>query len=275
VSLVICTAATPCRRVWLGRRAVPHLQRRLHPHLVPVQLGALGRRGGRGPILIGHLLQRLHLQREPPPPWWWWWWWWWWRQGVCALVAMVRGVWWRCVCRWRWCGACALVVMVRGVWWRCVCRWGPCALLGMVRGGWSGSGWVRGRLGATPSNARLSAALRAHAHLPRRPRVCLQGNQADVFGNDVYMESWVATPAYFNPYPTAAREPRRRCRLLACFACFGREAMRPACSTARRAAGFMAGRPGVPACCGCQGGGRGRSAARRCGLPCCFGHPWA
>ncbi len=33
----------------------------------------------------------------------------------------------------------------------------------------------------------------------------LQGNSADVFGNDVYMESWVATPAYFNPFPTTAR----------------------------------------------------------------------
>jgi hypothetical protein len=37
--------------------------------------------------------------------------------------------------------------------------------------------------------------------------VCvLQGNSADVFGSDVYMESWVATPAYFNPFPTSARE---------------------------------------------------------------------
>ncbi len=34
----------------------------------------------------------------------------------------------------------------------------------------------------------------------------MQGNKADVFGNDIYMESWVATPAYFNPYPTSARE---------------------------------------------------------------------
>ncbi|EFN53548.1 hypothetical protein CHLNCDRAFT_53713 [Chlorella variabilis] len=31
------------------------------------------------------------------------------------------------------------------------------------------------------------------------------GNKADVFGNDIYMESWVATPAYFNPYPTSAQ----------------------------------------------------------------------
>ncbi|KAL4442679.1 hypothetical protein ABPG77_006673 [Micractinium sp. CCAP 211/92] len=30
------------------------------------------------------------------------------------------------------------------------------------------------------------------------------GNKAEVFGNDVYMESWVATPAYFNPFPTSA-----------------------------------------------------------------------
>ncbi|PSC74203.1 root cap family [Micractinium conductrix] len=30
------------------------------------------------------------------------------------------------------------------------------------------------------------------------------GNKADVFGQDVYMESWVLTPAYFNPYPTSA-----------------------------------------------------------------------
>lgn len=34
-----------------------------------------------------------------------------------------------------------------------------------------------------------------------------QGNKAEVFGNDVYMESWVATPAYFNPFPTSAGEP--------------------------------------------------------------------
>ena len=25
-----------------------------------------------------------------------------------------------------------------------------------------------------------------------------------MFGPDVYMESWVATPAFFNPYPTSA-----------------------------------------------------------------------
>ncbi|KAI3424151.1 hypothetical protein D9Q98_009511 [Chlorella vulgaris] len=31
------------------------------------------------------------------------------------------------------------------------------------------------------------------------------GNSADVFGSDVYMESWVATPAYFNPFPTSAQ----------------------------------------------------------------------
>lgn len=32
----------------------------------------------------------------------------------------------------------------------------------------------------------------------------VQNNSADIFGNDVYMESWVATVAYFNPYPPTA-----------------------------------------------------------------------
>jgi hypothetical protein len=32
----------------------------------------------------------------------------------------------------------------------------------------------------------------------------LQDNNAEIFGNDVYMESWVATVAYFNPFPTTA-----------------------------------------------------------------------
>lgn len=55
-------------------------------------------------------------------------------------------------------------------------------------------------------DARLPAMhtclLTARACRAQRP---VQGNVADVFGNDVYMESWVATPAYFNPYPTTAR----------------------------------------------------------------------
>lgn len=29
-------------------------------------------------------------------------------------------------------------------------------------------------------------------------------NSAEIFGDDIYMESWVATVAYFNPYPTTA-----------------------------------------------------------------------
>lgn len=32
----------------------------------------------------------------------------------------------------------------------------------------------------------------------------LQDNTAEIFGNDVYMESWVATVVYFNPFPTKA-----------------------------------------------------------------------
>jgi len=32
----------------------------------------------------------------------------------------------------------------------------------------------------------------------------LQDNDAEIFGNDIYMESWVATVAYFSPFPTKA-----------------------------------------------------------------------
>lgn len=32
----------------------------------------------------------------------------------------------------------------------------------------------------------------------------MQDNDAEIFGNDIYMESWVATVAYFNPFPPQA-----------------------------------------------------------------------
>ena len=51
---------------------------------------------------------------------------------------------------------------------------------------------------------------RAHLYLTFLPFpaffliLFLQDNSAIIFGDDVYMESWVATVAYFNPYPTTA-----------------------------------------------------------------------
>lgn len=74
----------------------------------------------------------------------------------------------------------------------------------------------RGRWGLTTACAKGTARLcgytaggagRRGAQLANgapAPWPCLQGNSAEVFGNDVYMESWVATPAFFNPFPTSA-----------------------------------------------------------------------
>ena len=70
------------------------------------------------------------------------------------------------------------------------------------------AGWRPARLPPLPAPMRdtlsCSRILLSTPAFLSAPAPRLQGNTAEVFGNDLYMESWVATPAYFNPFPTQA-----------------------------------------------------------------------
>lgn len=145
-----------------GRSRVPHQQRRLHGGQLPKQLRAQRRCRGCGPVLLRHLLQRLHLQREPAA-------------GCPAWLACWCLVWLR---------RFADKAGKEGI------SFNGCTfnmLLACYEGGTNGGRRIKGCTCCPQLNCPL------------------QGNSADVFGNDVYMESWVATPAYFNPFPTTAR----------------------------------------------------------------------